>query len=242
MRSLVVIALLGLSIQAAGQTMYKCQIDGKIQYTDRPCTSGVEVKRMAPNGGPTPEDRARAQMRVKAELQRFDEQERADAAARARQAAEQRARRAREATASAESDRARFENERVTTHGPDGWDRKPRGQVEAEQRAKAAGRAAAVAGADVPIVPESSSMKANGWQNEKVMDHDSRGWTERTRGELVQWKANRAYEDTKNPFIASCNPGGCIDSDGHFYSGGPVAYTSQDGRTCTRAGTMLNCD
>jgi hypothetical protein len=67
------------------QTMYRCENNGKVEYSDKPCLEGVEVKRLAPDGGPTPEDRARAQMRAKAEQQRREAQERADAKQRRQQ-------------------------------------------------------------------------------------------------------------------------------------------------------------
>ena len=64
---------------AYAQTMYKCQVDGKIEYSGMPCAEGVEVKRLAPDGGPTREDRARAQMRIKAEQEHAEAQNRAEA-------------------------------------------------------------------------------------------------------------------------------------------------------------------
>jgi hypothetical protein len=64
------------------QTMYRCENNGKVEYSDKPCTEGVEVKRLAPNGGPTAEDRARAQMHAKAEHERLEAQERAEASQR----------------------------------------------------------------------------------------------------------------------------------------------------------------
>lgn len=64
------------------QTMYKCQVDGKIEYSGMPCAEGVELKRLAPDGGATPEDRARAQMHAKAERERLDAQARAEASQR----------------------------------------------------------------------------------------------------------------------------------------------------------------
>ena len=48
-------------VTAHAQTMYKCQnANGKIEYSDRPCWSGSEVKRMTPTGGPTQEEVERA--------------------------------------------------------------------------------------------------------------------------------------------------------------------------------------
>jgi hypothetical protein len=64
---------------APAQTMYKCQVDGRIEYSGMPCAEGVELKRLAPDGGPTQEDRARAQMRVKAEQQKAEAQNRVEA-------------------------------------------------------------------------------------------------------------------------------------------------------------------
>jgi hypothetical protein len=62
------------------QTMYRCEDNGKVEYSGKPCMEGVEVKRLAPDGGPTPEDRARAQMHAKAERERIDAQARVEAA------------------------------------------------------------------------------------------------------------------------------------------------------------------
>ena len=53
-----------------GQTMFRCSENGKTTYSDRPCLSGDEVKRLAPSGGPTPEDAARARMRAQADRER----------------------------------------------------------------------------------------------------------------------------------------------------------------------------
>ena len=85
MRSLVLAAMLVASA-ANAQTMYKCSNVGRIEYSDKPCLTGDVVKRIAPEGGPTPEDRARAQMRQNAERARFEAQDRAAAASRASQA------------------------------------------------------------------------------------------------------------------------------------------------------------
>jgi len=197
---------------------------------------------MAPDGGPTPEDRARAQARVKAEMQRAAAQERADAAARAERLAGEEADRKRRNRAAADAEREKLDNEKVLVHDSDGWDRKPRAQIDAEGRAEAAGRSAAIRGTGVPAAPGSTTRNAKGWQNEKVMVHDSRGWTEKTRGQVAQERANRAYEETKSPIISNCTPGGCTDTNGHFYSGGPVLYVSEDGRSCTRSGSVLECE
>jgi len=82
MRHAVTAAVLALLLSAAAsaQTMYRCQDNGKTIYSDKPCLTGVEVKRMGPNGGPTPEDVAKGRMRFDAERQREMDQQRARAA------------------------------------------------------------------------------------------------------------------------------------------------------------------
>jgi len=67
MRNVLAMVLLGTACTASAQTMYRCQDGDRTVYSDKPCWSGVEVKRMLPSGGQTPEDRARAQMRLQAE-------------------------------------------------------------------------------------------------------------------------------------------------------------------------------
>jgi len=72
MRPVLLVALLLVGQAASAQVMYKCAAaNGKIEYSDRPCATGVEVKRLAPDGGPSPEDVARARMRVQADREKF---------------------------------------------------------------------------------------------------------------------------------------------------------------------------
>jgi len=83
MRYAVTAALaLMLSPAASAQTMYKCQDSGKTMYSDKPCFTGVEVKRMTPSGGVTPEEIAKSRMRADAERQREMDQQRTRASAR----------------------------------------------------------------------------------------------------------------------------------------------------------------
>ena len=141
--------VLALTAQASfAQTMYKCQNARKVEYSDRPC-AGVEVKRLAPDGGPTPEDRARAKMRVAAEQERFAAQERQVAATRsgiANTLPDQ-------GTSSAPDP----DNEKVLTHSKSGWDRKTVGQIKAE-RAAARERAGP---ANQPIAPSAPAQVTN---------------------------------------------------------------------------------
>lgn len=66
-----------LSSTAAAQTMYRCQDGAKVVYSDRPCLSGVEVKRIAPNGGPTREEVEKARMKSRVEEEKQRQEERA---------------------------------------------------------------------------------------------------------------------------------------------------------------------
>jgi hypothetical protein len=65
------------STVAAQTTMYRCQDGAKVIYSDRPCFTGVEVKRLAPNGGPTREDVEKARMKSKVEEEKQRQEERA---------------------------------------------------------------------------------------------------------------------------------------------------------------------
>lgn len=69
-------ALLLLSSTAAAQTMYRCQDGAKVIYSDRPCLTGVEVKRLARDGGPSAEEREKARMKSKAEEEKQRQAER----------------------------------------------------------------------------------------------------------------------------------------------------------------------
>jgi len=57
--------LLLCAASAHAQTMYKCQDGNRTVYSDRPCWSGTEVKRMTHTGAPTPEEIAKAQMKTR---------------------------------------------------------------------------------------------------------------------------------------------------------------------------------
>jgi len=58
--------LLFAATTAGAQNMYKCSNAGKVEYSDKPCPSGEVVKQIAPDGGPTREERAKAHMRANA--------------------------------------------------------------------------------------------------------------------------------------------------------------------------------
>jgi hypothetical protein len=92
LRRITLIATWALCQDALAQTIYKCGIDGKIEYQQQPCADGKGAE-LAPPAAPEPERRASAQLeRDKAQLARI-EHERAATEARA-QKADQHARRA----------------------------------------------------------------------------------------------------------------------------------------------------
>lgn len=225
------------------QTMYKCQNAGKIEYSDRPC-EGVEVRRIAADGGPTPEDRARAQMRVAAEQARLSTHERQSAAFPYQNAGPAAGR---ETSGVFDPD-----NEKVTTHGSSGWDRKPRGQIAAEKKAIEDARERAASGQPPPSNGASQSGKA--WESEKTLVHSQSGWDKKTRGEVVADKASQAYRAERNRIesssaldltpanIASCDSGGCSDTNGQRYNGTGSTLVRTDGKTCQRVGTILQCN
>ena len=85
MRSILYVMLFAAAT-ASAQNMYKCSNAGKVEYSDKPCSQGDLVKQIAPDGGPTREDRARAHMRSNAERARVDAQDRTEASNRANRA------------------------------------------------------------------------------------------------------------------------------------------------------------
>ena len=207
-RFVFLVALVGVSA-ASAQTMYKCQLNGKIEYSDKPCVTGNEVKRIAPNGGPTAEDRGRAVMRLQAERERFDAQDRADAQARSNSANTD----TRPAPKDAPGEfAAKRDTEKVLTHSKDGWDRKPRAQIEAERQARALGTAAGIAGTGVPTAPGAQSNDPSAGQNEKITVHGKDGWDSKTRGDVVQSKAAAGYAAGR--ICTDIGNGNCVRADG----------------------------
>lgn len=63
----VLIAALFIMQAADAQTMFRCQDGDRTVYSDKPCWQGVEVKRMTSTGATTPDERAKAQMRARAQ-------------------------------------------------------------------------------------------------------------------------------------------------------------------------------
>jgi len=232
MRVLVlVLALLLFSEFASSQTIYKCQVNGRTEYSGSPCHSGKEVKRMAPDGGPTPEDRARARMRFQAQLA---EQRQVQASGRSADlqnpgvvdlnATRRTVGRSSDSTVSAR------DNEKVLTHDISGWDRKPRGQVQAEQEARATAAAPPPTGA--------------AWESRRSTTHSISGWDTKSGREQVLDVAQREREQREIAArtIASCDSSGCTTISGTRYNMiGRDLVIGPSGSACTVAGNRLVC-
>ena len=261
--TLALAILLGctLALTAHAQTMYKCQnASGRIEYSDRPCWSGAEVKRMTPTGGPTQEDVECARMRAAGEQQRAAEQKRQAAQERLAGQTPAPATGAGATTgASAVRDPG---NDKVLTHDRSGWDRKPQGQVAAEEAAREQGRERARAGA-----ANAGKVSADGqgsWGQEKTLTHSRTGWDTPTRSGQVQAEADRAYRNEKarlsapampNPaavvpspaapgpaVVTTCDAGGCWDASGRRYTSSGSSLVRNDGRVCQQVGSTLTCN
>jgi outer membrane murein-binding lipoprotein Lpp len=136
MKKIVVLACLLLAGSASAQTMYKCQVNGKTEYSDKPCV-GAEVKRIRPDAGPAADDQARAQMRLQNDRRRYLGDTEPSQGGQLTSMPPPRV-----------ADDP--ENEKVLVHDRSGWDRKTRKQIAAEEAAKAEGRERARLAAQQP--------------------------------------------------------------------------------------------
>lgn len=203
MAPLVLLVALFAMAPSDAQTIYKCLVDGRIQYRDTPCFTGPELKRMAPDGGPTAEDRARAQMRLREAMARQRAEDAAATRAREEAAIAQRWAYEREARDRAAKAADAYENEKVLTHDISGWDRKPRGQIAQEQAARDAARAQARAGgAFDPATAVPQRARPAAWEAETTMTHSISGWSRKSRSQQVKEAANRAYQNEKDDMEA----------------------------------------
>jgi hypothetical protein len=131
----IVLTCLLLAGSVSAQTMYKCQVNGKTEYSDKPC-AGAEVKKIRPDAGPSPEDQARAQMRLDNDRVRYLNEAEPSRAGRVASMPKPRT--------------ADPDDEKVLVHDRSGWDRKTRKQIAAEGAAKAEERERARLAAQQP--------------------------------------------------------------------------------------------
>ena len=246
--TLALLAMFAVIGPASAQTIYKCQVDGRIEYSGSPCWNGAEVRRIAPDGGPTAEDRARARMRVNAELARREIEEAARIQAISEYRAGQAAAAAQAGAEPGNRTAAASESEKVLTHDASGWDRKPRAQIEAEEAAKQLARDRARGGNSAPAgSAASASGNRPAWESEKVLTHSASGWDQKTRAEVVRDSADREFRREKQRLNPPAMPAGVplTDNRGNTYSGpgGPGTYIrNQDGRTCQFDGAIVRCN
>jgi hypothetical protein len=131
----IMLACLLLAGSASAQTMYKCQVNGKTEYSDKPC-AGAEVKKIRADAGPTAEDQARAQTRLENDRLRYLDEAQPSRSGRV--------------ASTPTPPAADPDNEKVLVHDRSGWDRKTRKQIAAEEGAKAEGRERARLAAQQP--------------------------------------------------------------------------------------------
>lgn len=224
------------STAASAQNFYKCTHQGKVTYSDTPCMVG-DVRTIDPQRGPTPEDQEKARQRLQRGLSEQREIEGARAAQMARQAADRAAREQAESHAQATRAADAAAGERVLTHSRSGWDRKTRGQLEAERAARE--------GKDVPSTGAA-------WESEKVLTHGSRGWDSATRLDAAraegarQRRADQAAERASGANVVPQQapiPGGFVtDQHGRTWiNQGATVLSPQTGRVCNRAGNIIQC-
>lgn len=156
MRRFACLLLAGcLSSGVAAQTMYKCQANGKVEYSSKPCPAGSDAKRLQADAAPSAEDQAAARDRLRRGVERQEaaEASQREAAARATAASLANAR---------AYDRARQPApapERHLVHTGKGWERMTAEERTAYESARAAQRqeaadratAAAIAQGSKPI-------------------------------------------------------------------------------------------
>jgi hypothetical protein len=228
----------------AAQSMYKCTVNGKIEYSGKPCQNDAAQKVIRPDAGPNLSDQIRAQEEVETLRAREQVREFQRAQARRDQDAAVREAERRESAAKPDPD-----NEKVMVHGPSGWDKKTRGQIAAEEAARERGRARAQ-GLEAPE-PPGTGTTGKAWEKEKVLTHSIKGWDHKTRAEIVkdegakEERRERASIESASAgpsVITSCDSGGCWDTAGRRYNGSGGTLSRTDGKVCTRSGNVLLCN
>lgn len=222
--------LLGIvfAVTAHAQTLYKCQnASGNIEYSDRPCWSGSEVKRMTPTGGPTREDIERARMRAAADQQRAAEQKRQEAQERAKAQAPA-------AGAGAPSGASPGQgpgDEKVLTHDRSGGDRKLQRPIAAEEAAHEQGRR----GWDTPTRSGQLQAEADrAYRNEKA----------RMPAPVVPNQAPIVPSPVPSgpAVVTTCDAGGCWDASGRRYTSSGPLLIRNDGKACQQVGSTVTCN
>ena len=164
-RLLVVLGALGAHDLAFGQ-LYRCQDGGRTIYSDRPCATGVKVKKLAPSGGPTPEDQARAANARAASVGRAA-RDRSPAANRGSSDSR------RPAAPLVANSEVADDSRREMVHSRSGWEYKTKGQLRVEQ-----------------AVRDGTPVQRTGaaWENERPLSGAGAGWSKADRFTAAQTK------------------------------------------------------
>lgn len=268
---LISIALVTMPTLLHGQTMYRCTEGGKTTYSDRPCSSGAEVRRIAADGGPTPEDVARARMRAQADKQRDAEARMASAqapvaaspqptAAMSSYEAGQRMRDLKVTLASTTIDK---EKRRAAQDELDRLQRGVAQQLSPDDQKRMRDLRVGLASTN-----QRTRADAEARQRAILDQYDSPAViAERNRSEAAAAKAqaaqraeeariaaeaaasaNAAMAESQRAarpaatHITGCTGATCVDNVGNVYHGqGPITHRS-DGKTCHQSGATLICN
>jgi hypothetical protein len=234
MRRFALLLVLGaLPTLASGESVYRCQVGGKVAYSDRPCATGDE-RRIRTDGGPTEEDLAQARNRIDREIQ----SRKAKIAAEERdwqlrqQAYEQHLQR--EAAAKLSKPNP-ADDVKVLVGTQSGWEQKAQGQLRAEAEARATGNTPAPTGA--------------AWEKDRQLTHTQSGWEKRTGRDRVQSVADVARMPSSpvpdpTPAPTPNPPSHITDTTGKIWinSGGGFVRDPKTNRTCDHFGNVIKCN
>lgn len=222
-RSILVAAILLAAPITQAQSIYKCDVAGKVTYSGTPCPAGKE-QRVRTDGGPSEDDQARAKYRLQQQLSEQDDKDAIEAQAGAERQAARGA-----ALQQGRSSPTADDGPRTAQHSKSGWDYKRPGQVEAEARARATG-----------VAPTGNGAA---WESEKSLSHSQQGWDRKTGTDQVRDVADRANQAKANAARAAARPSTLYDQYGRPYvNNGATALDTTNGRTCDVVGANLqNC-
>lgn len=260
LRSSAALALIAATVCAAtAQPMYRCSDGGKTTYSDRPCVSGNEVKRIAADGGPTPDDVARARMRAQNDRNRHaanaaatptleEASTRAGAPSMSARDIDQRKRELKVLLASTTIER---ERRRAAQDELNRLERGVAQQVSAEDQARLRVLRVELASTDQRTRDhaeaeqraildryDSPSIVANRKRTEAA-DRMRTEAADRMRAEAAAARRSPAGVPST---IASCDPGGCFDTNGERYIGAGTTLVDTNGKVCQRIGIELLCN
>lgn len=255
MKHMFLLAVVLLSATPIGaQTMYRCTEGGKTSYSDRPCMIGNEVKRLAPDGGPTPEDVGRARMRARADQERPSAIPRwqpnssptaAPQSVAGSMSVDDVAKRTRELEVTLASTTIDKERRRAAQ---DELDRLRRGvaqQASAADQATLRDLRVGLSSTDQRKRAEAEAQQRailDRYDTPEALEARRQAEAEAARKQAERRARNAAAAAATPGVITSCDGGGCWDSRGQRYNGsGPTMFRS-DGKVCQHLGGSMQCN